>query len=129
MKVLDPGHDYLLDPLDGEQVNRLIFVKREGERYPGNVGHHPGTNIQEVLRALIERGRYVNRQQPCAETEAVVGMLTTAIMLLEHRAARLHGRVLTAKPEEVISGAGKCPSCGHCGCLGDCRGRTEAGGG
>lgn len=55
MKVIDPGHVYDLRSLDGEQLNRLVFVKREGPSYPGNVGHYPGTTMQEVLRALIDR--------------------------------------------------------------------------
>lgn len=52
MRVVDPGHVYDLVSLDGGQVHRLTFVKRLGERYPGNVGFpHAGTNMQEVLRA------------------------------------------------------------------------------
>lgn len=61
MTVIDPGHEYLMDSLDGEQTNRLVFVKRQGVKYPGNVGAHPGTTMQEVLRALLERLKYVNQ--------------------------------------------------------------------
>lgn len=72
----------------------LTFVKREGSRYPGNVGHHAGTTSQEVLRALIDRAKYVNAQLPCAESEAVIGLLQSAMLLLEVRAARLKGAVI-----------------------------------
>jgi hypothetical protein len=120
MTVVDPGHVYLLDALDGEQVNRLVFVKREGPGYPGNVGSHPGTTMQEVLRALIERANYVQGQLPCAETAFVIDHLTAAIVMLEVRAARRHGRVLRATAAEVVAGVGKCPTCGHVGCPGDC---------
>lgn len=118
MTVVDPGHEYLLDALDGDAVQRLVFVKREGAKYPGNVGSHSGTTLQEVLRALIERCRYVNNQTPCPETEAVTNLLASALFLLEVRAARCHGRHLDASLESVVSGEGKCPKCGHVGCDG-----------
>lgn len=118
MTVLDPGHVYLLDALDGDEVQRLQFVKREGAKYPGNVGSHSGTTLQEVIRALVERCRYVNAQTPCAETEAVIGLLSAALLLLESRAARRHGRHLDADLEDLIAGAGKCSHCGHVGCQG-----------
>jgi hypothetical protein len=121
MKVLDPGHRYELDPLDGEQANVLVFVKREGVKYPGNVGHHPGTTTQEVLRALIERCYYINGQQFSKETERVETLLRECVVLLEKRAARLHGRSLTASLDDVVWGRGKCVACGHVGCAGECR--------
>lgn len=97
MKVIDPGHDYDLRTLDmGDRTVRLVFVKREGVDYPGNVGHHGGTTMQEVIRALIDRGRYVNAQKPNAETEAAIEHLSIANFLLESRAARLKGRPLAA---------------------------------
>lgn len=118
MKVLDPGHEYVLDSLDGELHQTLTFVKREGSKYPGNVGSHPGTTMQEVLRALIERAEYVNRQIPCEETFMAISLMKSALLLFELRAARRHGRPLTASVEEVVSGVGKCKKCGHVGCVG-----------
>lgn len=118
MRVIDPGHEYQLDSLDGELEQRLIFVKREGAKYPGNTGHHPGTTLQEVLRAIIERSEYVNRQIPCAETTLAVGLLQSALYLLESRAARRHGRTLDQPLVDVLSGLSKCAKCGHVGCTG-----------
>jgi hypothetical protein len=118
VNVIDPGHRYALDPLDGPLYQELIFVKREGDLYPGNVGHHPGTTTQEVLRALIERSAYVNAQTPCAETACVVQLLTACIVLLELRAARRHGRALGATVQDLVGGASKCGLCGHVGCPG-----------
>src|SRR5258707_13345918 len=54
--------------LDGVCMQTLQFVKREGEGYPGNIGHHEGTTMQEVLRVLIDRAKYINGQIPCDET-------------------------------------------------------------
>lgn len=121
MNVVDPGHEYLLDSLDGEQINHLIFVKREGVNYPGNVGHHPGTTMQEVLRALIHRAAYVNNQIWCEETEQAIMHMEAAVLVLEIRAAKRHSRSLDAVPRQhVISGEGKCQKCGHVGCAGEC---------
>lgn len=122
MFVRDPGHDYVLASLDGDAPQRLTFVKREGPGFPGNVGSHPGTTTQEVLRALIDRAKYVNGQVPCAETEAAEALMQSALFLLELRAARRHARIPAAFAtlDEAINGAA-CPRCGHVGCD-DCHG-------
>lgn len=119
MRVLDPGHDYVLESLDGDAPQRLTFVKREGAGFPGNVGSHPGTTMQEVLRALIERAEYVNAQIPCAETEAAAEMWKASLVLLEARAARRHGRVPAdfETLDEAWMARG-CERCGHVGCDG-----------
>lgn len=119
MKVIDPGHEYLLASLDGEQVNQLVFVKREGPGYPGNAGHHPGTTMQECLRALIDRASYVNGQIPCSETAAVIYFLRHAIFLLEVRAAGRHKRRVNFSVDEAVQGP-YCSTCGHVGCKGEC---------
>ncbi len=121
MKILDAGHAYLLDCLDGGEPVVLTFVKREGDNFPFNVGHHPGTNVQEVLRALIDRTEYLNRQKPCAETEAAASNLRAALLLFEVRAARRHGRELDLQSTQELMNAATCPRCKHVGCSGGCR--------
>ena len=122
MIVVDPGHGYLFKTFDSTvepQHESLEFVKREGPEYPGNVGHHPGTNMQEVLRGLIHRTFYVHGQKPSRyNTEAIVGM-RAAIRAFEMRAAKKHGRVLFTIPD--IENMAFCFVCGHIGCKGDCR--------
>lgn len=115
MKVIDPGHVYKLDTLDGEVESVLTFVKREGEKYPFNKGHHAGTNIQEVLRALIDRVNYVDRQIHYPENSMVIAQLRQALWLLESRAARTHGRYLNADPFGIEIRK-TCPTCGHVEC-------------
>lgn len=118
MRVVDPGHVYELDTLDGDGSSIVLrFVKRVGEHYPGNGSAYSGTTSQEVLRALIERTEYVNNQIPCFETEAAAGLLKAALALFESRAARVHGRILDATLDYLIYGQ-TCPKCGHIGCLG-----------
>lgn len=126
MEVLDPGHKYHLRSLDlPEQAERgfemLTFVKREGPGYPGNVGHHSGTTTQEVLRALIERIKYVDGQIPDRANPAVLSRLRAAMWFLEERAARRHGRPFPWPVNyEGIEDLPTCPKCNHIGCEGTC---------
>jgi hypothetical protein len=96
MIVVDPGHAYGLAELDSgrDSMQLLKFVKREGEGYPGNVGHYPGTQIQEVLRACIDRIKYVDNQIPHLANKAVLQNLRITLHCLEIRAAERHGKIL-----------------------------------
>lgn len=124
MKVIDPGHFYLLDVLDAppfpgaDHTQRLIFVKREGEGYPGNVGHHEGTNVQEPLRACIDRLEYLDGQIPHRNTQDAIALIKAAVMALEERAAERHGRPIDFDVEEAVHGA-TCGACGHVHCRGN----------
>ncbi len=118
MKVLDPGHRYELPHLDGDGTTLLTFVKREGEGYPGNVGHHEGAIMQEVLRALIDRAEYVDRQLPSEETQGAIRSMQLACFLLEARAARRHKRSPPSVHGAVYGEPHK--GCGHVGCKGEC---------
>src|SRR5262252_4553646 len=100
MKVIDPGHLYLLRHLDGVGGELLRFVKRVGPGYPGNNGDtYPGTQIQEVLRALIDRIKYVSAQaerlgdlESLEDNAVCESARRAALYYLEVRAARRHGR-------------------------------------
>ncbi len=116
MRVIDPGHVYGLSHLDGPGEEVLTFVKREGARYPGNVGHYAGTTMQEVLRALIERVQHVDKQFPDGNNAVVLSSLRRALWHLEARAAGVHGLTL-ALPVENIELAPTCATCGHVVCL------------
>lgn len=126
MKVVDPGHVYDLAWLDGpvsyqaSNPDRLVFVKREGPGYPGNSGHHPGTTMQEVLRAIIHRLKYVDAQIPDDRNETALGFLRLAMFNLEHRAAERHGRTLDVDIIPAIEDQPTCPKCLHIGCVGEC---------
>lgn len=139
MEIIDPGHVYDLSWLDGRVPrshylacdthvsevqefphNRLVFVKREGEKYPGNVGAHPGTTMQEVLRALIHRLQYVDAQIPDRANAETLYCLRNALWFLEWRAARRHGREADLQFDRIELQE-VCPQCGHIGCLGACQ--------
>lgn len=114
MKVLDAGHHYLVNNLDADRwmQQAIIFVKREGELYPGNIGHHPGTNCQEVIRVLIDRFQYLNNQERHTANERAVIMLREILWNLEDRAASRHGLPPANFTGEPIE---KMPVCLHCG--------------
>lgn len=118
MKIIDAGHAYLLAGYDGGTEQRLVFLKREGEGFPFNCGAHGGTNCQEVLRALIDRSEYLNRQIPSAETEAILGALRTALFLFESRAARRHCLELELADLHAAVRLPSCETCGHLVCPG-----------
>ena len=119
MQVIDTGHKYLLTSFDGGNPIPLTFVKRDfpSTKYPGNVGHYPGTQMQEVLRALVERGVYLFRQFPCPETEALVSLMRTGIWLLETRTRRVRGQAGLSVSVLGIESAPTCEDCGHIECL------------
>ena len=118
MKIIEAGHSYLVDSLDGGNQQPLVFVKREGDNFPFNHGTHPGTNVQEVLRVLIDRTRYLLSQKPCAETECALHNLESALLHYEVRAARRHGRQLDLYSVQQLMCGTTCKICGHIGCEG-----------
>lgn len=119
MKVIDRGHIYELESLDGGESQRLVFVKRfdpkDPSRFPGNFNAHPGTTLQNVIRALLERMRYLQGQIWCVENFIGIPLLRIALWLLEFRAARRHGRFFT-HGLSFAENARMCPRCGHTDC-------------
>lgn len=102
MKILDPGHHYRLDALDGETPSAVLqFVKRMGEGYPGNSSTYPGTTTQDVLRCLIDRAIYVNHQEGDEANIRCIDLFREAILALEVRAAHRHGFDFDSPPEDI----------------------------
>jgi rubrerythrin len=118
MQVRDPGHKYALDQLDDVDNHRLRldFVKRMGEKYPGNKTSSPGTNLQEVFRACIDRICYLNNQERDWRNETIIHDLRMAIWLLEVRAAERHNRKLSSDIFDKIEKESTCRFCGHICC-------------
>jgi hypothetical protein len=133
MRVIDPGHKYALAHLDGTGETIIDFVKREGPAYPGNMGRCEGTNIQENLRALIDRVKYLDKQEHCTVNVQLLQGFRFFIRLLEERAALHHGRQSSSllygvnipawrgwETNPEIENVPTCLKCGHIGCLGTC---------
>ncbi len=126
MRILDPGHRYWLDVLDieGDEQNgteMLSFVKRKGERYPGNLSCYPGTNCQEVIRALIDRVKHLDSQAADPHNQPILQHLREALWLFESRAAKRYGRVLPRLAAfDAIEDEPTCTGCAHIRCDGEC---------
>lgn len=130
MRVVDPGHWYHLDDLDrvdgwAESSSELRFVKRTGDAYPGNVGTgYNGTTSQEVLRVLIDRTKYVDKQQHDQANSHAIGLMRGALQAFEDRAARKRDEwdhYAKIRSEAEVSGVEiedmpTCDTCGHIGC-------------
>lgn len=119
MTTLDPGHKYLLPSLDGIAPQTLTFVKRcdirNPHRFPGNTNSYPGTTIQNVLRALLKRLRYLQRQVWCVENVIIIYAIRVSLWLMEFRASRRHGKLyLHSLP--FAEKAQMCPLCFHTDC-------------
>lgn len=116
MKVIDPGHEYLIEALDGGEPQTIRFVKRAGPNYPGNIDPHGGPITQEYLRAILDRCVYMNNQGSCAETDMIIAGLRIALMGFEARAARCRGTAIDLAHLSDIDSAPTCPTCGHIQC-------------
>lgn len=122
MKVLDPGHRYMLDELDGGHLPQatIQFVKREGEKFPGNVGTEPGVLLQEVFRACIDRCNYLYNQVPCWQTRFIIMMLRNCIATLENRTRERRNQHLIPDIDGInyaVELEPTCHRCGHIRCL------------
>ena len=116
MEIIDLGHRFLLQSYDGGEPQLLVFMKREGKEYPFNVGQHSGTNCQEVIRALIERVKYLQHQVACDENEQIIQHLRESLRLFEDRAAQRRGQTLPRFVIEDFELLPTCHQCGHVAC-------------
>ena len=109
MRIIEKGHIYELGWLDGtpplirsggiEDTNRLIFVNREKGT------EHPGTQTQEVIRALIDRTQHCDACLRWEGNDHIIHHLRMALALHEARAILRKTEKGYIKPEEVRTGA------------------------
>lgn len=125
MRLIDPGHSYLLDVYDSrngpEPRQRIDFVKRIGAKYPGNETAHAGTITQELLRVLIDRAKFLDKQEYWPLNQVLINEWRHHIYELEVRAASRHGRILQRITLEGIENDPTCSLCGHIECKEECR--------
>ncbi len=79
MKVIEAGHIYKLNCLDGDDTEILTFVNREDNP-------HPGTVTQEVIRALIDRTQHCDGCLRWEGNDKIIYHLRMALVLHESRA-------------------------------------------
>ena len=88
VRVVDPGHVYELRQLGSRAAPQLLrFVKRSSGavEYPEE---WTGVQVQEVIRALIDRTEFLDAIMPCAETSSAAWHLRMALFEYEARAHR-----------------------------------------
>lgn len=85
--VIDPGHVYSLPNVEHPGVQCLHFIKRSGGAVKYDT-EHPGTNVQSVLRVLIDRTKYLNSIIPAVENDDILYHLRMALVGYEGRAYR-----------------------------------------
>ncbi len=113
MKVIEPGHIYDLEQLDGDgKPLRLTFVNRENTP-------HEGTQIQEVIRMIVNMldvlNDRVNHCDGCLRWEGndhILGHFTDAqrrlrlaLLLFEQRALERKVDKQNLKPETLPTAA------------------------
>lgn len=120
MKIVDPGHSYEVDVYDGiGGTESIVFMKRQGPGFPGNVGENPGTNCQELIRVLIDRLKYLNNQIPCHDNLRAIADARRMLLEFERRAAIRHGSTdlyplqLWDVDEVPVEDFETCRACGH----------------
>lgn len=99
MKIIEPGHVYELNTLDGDGTpETLTFVNREdGEE-------HPGTQTQEVLRALIDRTMHCDNCIRWNNNDKIIFHLRMALALHEARALERKAEKGYYRPEQIAVG-------------------------
>lgn len=86
---------------------------------------YSGVNIQEVLRVLIDRTKYLDGQIRHPINGTSINAYRNVIRLLESRAAERHGRdrepfSYNSRLCRDIETLDACKRCGHLLCTGDC---------
>lgn len=98
MRVVQAGHIYELhcvDAVDEADIEILRFVNRE----PGS--EHPGTQTQEVLRALIDRTMHCDNCLRWPGNDLIIHHLRMALVLHEARALERKTEKGIIQPENI----------------------------
>jgi len=95
MKIIEPGHIYQLQHLDGSGAGILVFVNREPDT------EHEGVQTQEILRALIDRTQHCDACLRWDGNDKIIHHLRMALALHESRAIERKTEKGELKPEAV----------------------------
>ena len=113
MRVIDPGHIYEVQNVDGDGSQRIEFVRRRDDEAVvlDQTSRREGILTQELLRVAIDRTLYLNAEGPCHENIEIIDCLRRALSLYESRAARR-----TVEKHPMIERADVCEVCQHLLC-------------
>ena len=99
MKIIEPGHIYQLQHLDGSGAGMRVFVNREAGT------EHEGTQTQEILRALIDRTQHCDNCLRWDGNDKIIHHLRMALSLHEARALERKTEKGELQPENVKVGS------------------------
>jgi len=99
MRVIEEGHRYALMAFNGDGESVLQFQQKA--RFNPGKPDVAGTNNQEVLRALIDRVRFLDGQCPHRVNSEIVYHLRMALVLHEARALERKAGKGELSPESV----------------------------
>lgn len=102
MKVITEGHKYELENFEKkDQPGQVIkFIQKEvaEESFGSFFAIHDGTTNEEILKVLINRMNYLQKQSPCRENAIVITKLEESLMWLEKRTRDRIERGVEGKP-------------------------------
>lgn len=94
--IIEPGHHYHLQHLDGEGETCLQFVQRQ----PLHTSVE-GIIMQQLLRVCIDRVRELDKEEHWEWNEKIIEHARAMLALLETRALLVKVKKGKLKPEEV----------------------------
>ena len=98
MNCIKPGHKYKLDRLDGTGFEELNFVDR------GHGSDSSGTNNQDVIRVLIDRVKFLEKEKHWHGNSEIIMHLKKALVLHECRHMEILTERGTIEPESIETG-------------------------
>lgn len=101
MKIITPGHLYMLANFENKDVNEqfLQFIHKEVEEDTTEfITISDGTTNEEVIEVLIDRLNYLFEKFPSKETACAITKLEEALMWLNKRTQDRIKRNVEGKP-------------------------------
>lgn len=93
MQIIDPGHTYHLDNVEGG-VQELSFINKApaSDTDPTLVTVQNGTTNEDVLNVVLDRMHFLDEKMPCDENKQVITCLENALTILATRTADRQAR-------------------------------------
>lgn len=85
VRIVEPGHIYAVKNRDDNSEQIIKFIRSD---LPGQAGSHDGILCQDLLRILMDRVHFLNKQQPCQENQDIYVRLREVLILFETRAMK-----------------------------------------
>ena len=91
MRVITPGHKYELDNFEGDKKKYLQFIQKdplttspEDDNYKDLITIENGTTTEEVLKVIVDRFAYLNKQFPSRKNSIILTKLEESLMWIKN---------------------------------------------